>query len=77
VNAWDETEEELEAFAKTNGLSYPILIEGSEVTAKYGSGSSVPVVMWINRDGVIVDTEWGFGGPDTLREKTRKLLASN
>ena len=56
-------------------LKHRILLDGSETAERYGQGSNVPVVLWIDRAGVVVDTEWGFGGAATLERKTKKLLA--
>jgi len=65
----------LALFAKSEKLKQRILLEGGEVTEKYGSGSNVPVVLWIDRNGVVVDTQWGYEGGESLEAKTRKLLA--
>jgi hypothetical protein len=75
VDAWDEGEEGLASYVKSEKLTHRILLEGSEVTEAYGSGSNVPVVLWIDRKGVVVDTEWGYDGAGSLEAKTRKLLA--
>ncbi len=75
VEAWDVEEDELASFVKGEKLTHHFLLEGSEVTAQYGSGSNVPVVLWIDGNGVVVDTEWGFEGTASLESKTEALLA--
>lgn len=75
VDAWDEDQDEIASFVKSEKLIHRILLEGSEVAEQYGSGSNVPVVLWIDRNGVVVDTEWGFAGAASLEAKTQKLLS--
>jgi len=75
INAWDEDEDQLASFVKENKLKQRVLLEGSETAERYGSGSNVPALLWIDRNGVVVATEWGFGGPDSLHSKTQALLA--
>lgn len=75
INSWDEDRETLIQFATKEKLKHRILLDGSETAEKYGLGRNIPVVLWIDRAGIVVDTEWGFGGAATLERKTKKLLA--
>lgn len=75
VNAWDEPKDVLKRYAEKERLAQRILLDGGSVADSYGI-SSVPVTLWINRAGVVVDAELGFGGADAVREKTKKLLTS-
>ena len=73
VNAWDEDPGTLREFADAKKLTHRILLDGSEVHARYGV-PGVPGVIWINRRGRVVDAALGFDGPETLERKTRQLL---
>lgn len=73
VNAWDEPKTMLAQYAKKEGLRQRILLDGSSVQERYRA-PGLPTVIWINRAGVIVDAEVGFGGPGPLDKKTKQLL---
>ena len=75
VNAWDEEEELLRKFVGENKLNQRVLLEGGETADRYLLGGSVPALLWINREGIVVDTEWGFDSPGSLEAKTRGLLS--
>lgn len=77
VNVWDEPEDEVASFVKSEKLKQRFLLDGSEVAEQYGSGSNVPVVLWIDANGVVVDTLWGYEGAGALEAKTKKLLAGD
>ena len=74
VNVWDEDKADLVQFAKENKLKQKILLFGSAVREQYGA-PSIPASLWINRDGTIVDTELGFGGPGELARRTKQLIS--
>ena len=74
VNAWDEDKAILQKFAKDNQLRQRILLNGNGVAKEWGI-TSVPVVVWIDRDGVIRDVEAGGGGPEGLEKRTKALIA--
>ena len=73
VNAWDEDPEMLRQFTDAQKLRHRILLNGSEVHARYGV-PGIPGTIWINRKGHVVDAALGFDGPETLERKTRQLL---
>ncbi len=75
VNAWDEPAEEVRRFVSEYKLAHRILLAGGAVAQQYGV-SALPVVLWIDRAGTVVDAELGFGGAASLEEKTRRLLAT-
>jgi hypothetical protein len=74
VNAWDEPKPDVADFAKENKLKQRILLDGSAAGSRYKI-MGVPTVFWINPEGEIVDAEVGFDSPESLAEKTRRLLA--
>jgi len=73
INAWDEPSEQLRNFAKQNSLKQKILLNGSEVKERYGV-ESVPMVFWIDENGIITDLELGFDSAEELRKRTERLL---
>ncbi len=73
VNAWDEDPEMLREFCDREKLRHRILLDGSEVHARYGV-PGIPGVIWINRKGRVADAALGFDGPEILERKTRQLL---
>ncbi len=76
VNAWDEPKEVIKRFVKQQNLRHRILLDGAGVAENYGL-YSVPVVLWIDRKGNVVDAEADFHGPKSLEKKTKRLLSSN
>lgn len=75
VNAWDEPKSVLSRFVRKQKLNQTVLLNGSEVAKRYHTKGSVPVVLWIDRDGVVVGTEFGYEGPESLQRETDRLLA--
>lgn len=76
VNAWDEEEEEIRRFVQENKLKHRILLNGRDVAYGLYHVPGIPTALWINRHGVVVDTEVGFDGPELLEEKIKRLLSS-
>lgn len=76
INAWDDDKKDLESYAKKEKLAQRILLNGSAVADQYHV-EGLPTTLWIDRKGIVVDTEVGFGGVEALRERTRKLTASS
>lgn len=73
VNAWDEPPARVAQFATDAKLKHTLLVNGSGVAEKY-QVQAVPVVFWIDGEGMIVDVEEGAAGLTTLDRKTRRLL---
>ena len=76
VNAWDEPKSQIRRFVKKHKLKHRILLDGSAVADQYGI-SSVPTLIFINKDGVMIDGELGFHGAGPLFDKTRSLLRAS
>ena len=74
VNAWDEPENSLRQFVKQLDLRHRVLANGRPAAESYGV-TSVPVVLWIDREGVVADVETRFKDADSLERRTRDLLA--
>ena len=73
VNAWDEERRDLKRFSRQMNLKQYILLNGSSVFEQYGL-KMVPTVLFINENGIVVDSEVGFHGPEPLRAKAKALL---
>lgn len=52
-----------------------MLLNGSGVSIRYNV-EGLPTTLWVNRKGMIVDFEEGFGGAASLKRKTAKLVNS-
>ena len=65
----------MERFAKREKLRQTILLEGADVAKEYKTDGGVPTTLWIDREGVIADTDVGYGGPEPLDEKTARLIS--
>jgi len=76
VNAWDEPRSDLAKFARQKHLKQDILLNGGKVFEHYGL-TTVPTVLFINKEGVVVDTEVGYGGPESLLAKAKALLGKD
>jgi peroxiredoxin len=74
VSAWDEPKSEVARFVRENRLKYRVLLNGKKVAQQYNL-LGVPTLFWIDRQGIVVDAEVGFDGPQELERKTRALLA--
>jgi len=75
ANAWDEEKRVLQRYVKKSNLKQHVLLDGGALFDAYG-GSTVPTVLFINKQGTVVDVAVGFGGPGDLITRTEKLLAS-
>ncbi len=76
VNMWDENHADIRRFANERKLKHRFLLDGSAIKSEYG-GLGIPAALWINREGIVVETEIGFHGPQSLEQKTRKLVATS
>jgi hypothetical protein len=73
VNAWDEPEDMVKRFVREKNLKHRILLDGSEVAERYGI-VGLPVILWIDGDGVIVDGALGLTRGKRISDKTTALL---
>lgn len=76
VNAADEDKATLKRFVRRQKLKQQILLNGGSVFENRYHGKVFPTSLWIDRAGVIVDTEVGYDGPETLKKKTERLMAT-
>ncbi len=71
--ALDEPEK-VEAFARQNGMDYPVLMGSDEVAVLYGGIDGIPTTFLIDRQGKIVSRFEGFRPKSVFEEEIRKLL---
>jgi len=65
---------EVAAFAKNNGINYPIVMSTDEVAQKYGVSEGIPVTCIIGPDGKIADTHLGMVKKSYLEDWIKKFL---
>lgn len=77
INAWDEEKEPVGRFVAEKKLKQRMLMQGGAVCDRYGiPNRAVPTVLWIDRQGKIVDTNVDCdGSAEALDAKTKALLA--
>ena len=74
VNAWDEPREQLAEFAKEKKLKHRILLNGGDVFSEKYNLSGIPILFWIDAQGVIIATDAGFDDPKSLERQTAHLV---
>ena len=75
VNAWGEDRETVQHFVDEKKLTHRIVIDSDGSVWGGSYPAWIPVTYWIDREGVIRDTELGFHGPEVFEKKTQRLLA--
>ena len=75
ANAWNEPRDVVTKFATKQKLKHRILLNARETASKYGV-SSLPTVIWINRQGRVTDVAFGMTGERELEERTRLALGA-
>jgi len=66
--------EKVRAFARDNGMNYPVLLGTDGVSAHYGGVESVPTTFIIDKAGRIVTKYEGFISKETFESQIKKLL---
>jgi len=66
---------DIAAFASNLGIDYPILLGKKSVGEAYECVRSVPVTIYVGRDGKIVEKVFGLKGRDEIEESVRKSLS--
>ena len=77
VNGYDESKEEVERFARANGLTHPIALMGKKVGEEKYTVTSYPVTFLVDHRGAIVDYHLDFerGDEKVLAKAIARLLA--
>ena len=75
INADEDTSaDELGKFAKGMGVNYPVLLGKEEVEQSYGGISFLPVTIYVDRDGNIVDKVFGLKGRGEIEDDIKLAL---
>ena len=64
----------VQAFARQNGMNYPVLLGSDEVSMRYGRIEGIPTTFIIDKSGKIVDTFEGFRPREAFETEIKKLL---
>jgi peroxiredoxin len=71
----DTSNDELGKFTKEMGINYPVLLGKEEVEQAYGGVQFLPVTIYVDRDGKIVDKVFGLKGRGEIEANIKKSLA--
>lgn len=64
----------VQAFARSNGMNYPVLMGNDAITAQYGGIEGIPTTFIIDRKGKIVERFEGFRPRETFVAAITPLL---
>jgi thiol-disulfide isomerase/thioredoxin len=70
----DANADELGKFAKGMGVNYPVLLGKEEVEQAYGGISFLPVTVYVDRDGNVVDKVFGLKGRGEIEDDIKLAL---
>ncbi len=70
----DTTADELGKFAKSMNVNYPVLLGKEEVEQAYGGIQFLPVTVYIDRDGKVVDKVFGLKGRSEIEQDIKVAL---
>ena len=70
----DASNDDLSKFAKDMGVNYPILVGEDKVEQAFGGVQFLPVTIYIDRDGKIVDKIFGLKGRGEIEDNIKKSL---
>ena len=65
----------VKAFARTNGINYPVVLTDSKIVEAYGGIDGLPTTFIIDRSGHIVKQHPGFTGQAEIEKEVALLLA--
>ena len=66
--------DKVQAFAKQNGINYPVLLGTQEITTKYGGIDGIPTTFVIDKQGKIVNRFEGFRPRSVFEGEIKKLI---
>ncbi|HEY7616039.1 MAG TPA: TlpA disulfide reductase family protein [Terriglobales bacterium] len=73
----DASPQELGKFAKDLGVNYPILIGQESIEKDYGGVQFLPITLYIDREGKILEKVFGLKGRSEIEENIKKALGPN
>jgi peroxiredoxin len=71
--ALDEPDK-VKAFARQNGMNYPVLLGSTEIAVKYGGIEGIPTTFIIDKSGKIVNKFEGFRPREVFEAEIKKFL---
>jgi len=76
VNSRDDPKEEIAKYVQEHKLQQRILLNGKNVKENVYGMKGIPMVFWINRAGVVVNTQLDYDETlaKTMDEYTRQLV---
>jgi peroxiredoxin len=66
--------DKIRAFARDNGMNYPVLLGTDEVSAHYGGVEFIPTIFIIDKTARIVTKYDGFRSKGIFESQIKKLL---
>ena len=69
-----DDQDKVEAFARENGMNYPVLIGSDEIARRYGGIDGIPTTFIIDRKGKFVGRFEGFHSKGVFEGEITKLL---
>lgn len=73
INGWDDPREVVAAYQEKNNFKHTLLLNGGEVAKAYGI-DLYPSCVWVNKQGIITDIQYGATNSKIIGAKTEKLL---
>jgi thiol-disulfide isomerase/thioredoxin len=70
----DDGPEEVRAFAKDEGINYPVVMASREILAEYGGVPALPTLFVVNADGNVVQKHEGLYSRELYETEIRLLL---
>lgn len=66
--------DKVQAFARQNGVNYPVLLGSDEISMKYGGIEGIPTTFSIDKSGKIVNRFEGFRPRNIFETEIKKWL---
>jgi len=74
INAWNEPKDDVARFVREHQLKHRILLDGKPVAKELYGVKGIPTVLFIDKEGVVVDVEVDFSSPEHLEARVKKLV---
>jgi len=70
----DTSKEDIAKFARDLGVNYPILLGKESVGEAYGGVQFLPTTFFIDRDGKVLEREFGLKSRSIFEDNIKKAL---
>lgn len=74
INHWNESKDLIARYVKKEKLKHRLLMDGAVVGRRLYQVRTIPVYIWIDEEGYIVDSQRGSQSTKALEEKTERLM---